>query len=54
MARTIREGPLKVTRQTDWAAVIAEAEGVTPTTIHNRLQLARSGKYLDSPGRGAR
>jgi hypothetical protein len=40
--------------ETRAAAVIAEAEGVTPTTIHNRLQLARSGKYLDSPGRGAR
>lgn len=40
--------------ETKAAAVIAEAEGVTPTTIHNRLQLARSGKYLDSPGRGAR
>jgi hypothetical protein len=36
------------------AAVIAEAEGVTPTTIHNRLQLARSGGYLDTPGRGSR
>ena len=36
------------------AAVIAEAEGVTATTIHNRLQLARSGKYLETPGKGAR
>ena len=35
-------------------AVIAEAEDVTPTTIHNRLQLARAGKYLDTPGKGAR
>ena len=34
--------------------VIAEAEDVTPTTIHNRLQLARAGKYLDTPGKGAR
>jgi hypothetical protein len=40
--------------ETRAAAVIAEAEGVTPTTIHNRLQLARAGKYLDSPGQGAR
>lgn len=40
--------------ETRAAAVIAEAEGVTPTTIHNRLQLARSGKYLDTPGKGAR
>jgi len=36
------------------AAVIAEAEGVAPTTIHNRLQLARSGGHLDAPGRGSR
>lgn len=36
------------------AAVIAEAEGVAPTTIHNRLQLARSGGYLDAPGKGSR
>jgi hypothetical protein len=36
------------------AAVIAEAKDVTPTTIHNRLQLARAGKYLDTPGKGAR
>lgn len=40
--------------ETRAAAVIAEAEGVTPTTIHNRLQLARSGKYLQNPGKGAR
>ena len=36
------------------AAVIAEAEGVATSTIHNRLQLARAGKYLDTPGKGAR
>ena len=40
--------------ETRAAAVIAEAEDVTPTTIHNRLQLARAGKYLDTPGKGAR
>ena len=40
--------------ETRAAAVIAEAEGVTATTIHNRLQLARSGKYLETPGKGAR
>jgi len=40
--------------ETRAAAVIAESEGVTPTTIHNRLQLARAGKYLDTPGKGAR
>lgn len=40
--------------ETRAAAVIAEAEGVSPTTIHNRLQLARQGKYLDTPGKGAR
>jgi hypothetical protein len=40
--------------ETRAAAVIAEAEGVTPTTIHNRLQLARTGKYLENPGKGAR
>ena len=36
------------------AAIIAEAEGVTPSTIHNRLQLARAGKYLATPGKGVR
>ena len=40
--------------ETRAAAVIAEAEDVSATTIHNRLQLARSGKYLGNPGRGAR
>jgi|GEM_PF-2309512 len=40
--------------ETRAAAVIAEAEDVTPTTIHNRLQLARAGKYLATPGKGAR
>jgi transcription initiation factor TFIIIB Brf1 subunit/transcription initiation factor TFIIB len=40
--------------ETKAAAIIAEAEGVTPTTIHNRLQLARSSKYLKNPGKGAR
>ena len=51
-ARIYKE--LQAWGETKAAAVIAEAEGVTPTTIHNRLQLARSGKYLNSPGRGAR
>ena len=40
--------------ETRAAAVIAAAEGVTSTTIHNRLQLARASKYLESPGQGAR
>ena len=40
--------------ETKAAAVFAECEGVSVTTIHNRLQLARSSKYLDTPGKGAR
>jgi len=51
-ARIYKE--LQAWGETKAAAVLAEAEGVTATTIHNRLQLARSGKYLESPGRGAR
>lgn len=51
-ARIYKE--LQAWGETRAAAVIAEAEGVTPTTIHNRLQLARSGRYLETPGRGAR
>jgi len=52
MARIFKD--LQAWGETRAAAVIAEAEDVTPTTIHNRLQLARSGKYLDTPGKGAR
>lgn len=40
--------------ETKAAAVFAECEGVSVTTIHNRLQQARSSKYLDTPGKGAR
>ena len=51
-ARIYKE--LQTWGETKAAAIIAEAEGVTPTTIHNRLQLARSGRYLETPGKGAR
>ena len=51
-ARIYKE--LQAWGETRAAAVISEAEGVTATTIHNRLQLARSGRYLESPGQGAR